>query len=218
MFLGNHGLFVSAANGESALADTHRVLGFLPKVVKIAQDRGLAVGLEVSEGPTRATQDDRQLREFMSRLVAELGRRGMEQTLIWEESDQLIQLSHQANAVELLCGSSTPDGVVYCGRGPVIVDGLADADPGRLLDEHQQRFGGAVRVVDILGKGYLAVSGSETGCRRVIEVYESHLGIVLGSLCFGGPTLLSREQAEYLDSGGAGKYRSSMVRGEEKKA
>ncbi|MCK4850785.1 MAG: class II aldolase [Phycisphaerae bacterium] len=211
MFLGNHGLFVSAHSGEAALADTHRVLDFLPQVVELARDQGLAVGQDSGEVPEWAEVEERQLQEFMSKLEVELGKRGMDQTLMWQESEQLVQFSQQGNVAELLCGASTPEGVLYCGRAPVIVDGLAAANPGKLLDDHQKQFGGPVRVIDLLGRGYIAVSGSETGCRRIIEVYESHLGIVLGSLCFGGPKLLSNSQAEYLDSGGAGKYHSSTV-------
>ena len=162
-------------------------------------------------GKSRSNGEIEGLSSFMRSLRKVLTAAGLPHSFCWCESPRLRAISKRPQVVRMLSGPTTPEDIVYCGRGPAIITDLVKADAQQVVARHGQRFGGVLRVVDVLGAGFIAVGESPRKCRMTCEAYESHLEILLGSLTFGGPKLLSNKQAAYLDGWDPSKYRSSIA-------
>ena len=211
IFLANHGLIVGAETARQALAGTRRVMAGLTAVARIARRKGLSLGNRPRLPRSPLKGEVAGLSVLMRGLRKSLAAAGLEHSLRWCESPQLRALSKRPDVVRLLAGPTTPEDIVCCGRGPAIVGDPEKADPQQLLDRHGQRFGGLLRIVAVLPSGFIAVGKSPKKCRMIHEAYESHLEILLGSLTFGGPKLLTNKQAAYLDGWGPNKYRSAIL-------
>ena len=211
IFMANHGLIVGADTARQALLGTRRVMAGLTAVARIARRKGFAPDKTPRLPRSPLKEQIAGLSKLMRGLRQSLVAQGLPHTLRWCESPRLRALSKRPDIRRLLSGPTTPEDILFSGRGPAIVTNPENTDPQQLFARHDRRFGGLLRIVDVLPAGFIAVGESPRKCRLICEAYESHLEILLGSLAFGGPRLLANKNAAYLDGWGPSKYRGSIL-------
>ncbi|WP_375400478.1 class II aldolase/adducin family protein [uncultured Amnibacterium sp.] len=119
---------------------------------------------------------------------------------------------------ELLVGSLFPDQIVVLGRRPLLIPYL---DPGLTLarfvaarlPEHVERFG-QPKVVYLANHGMFALGATADEVLRITQMAVKAAWVVAGAVALGGPSYLSAEHEERIDTRPDEEHRRRLLAAE----
>lgn len=201
-FLQNHGVFVGANTTQEV---EHLYAGIIQKIDGRLQEK---LADEVSPVPEICADVLPAIRAALSspeRLKVGSFR-----------SNTLIQAYLQDDdKMNELHAPFTPDGIVFCGKKPLIVTGDT---PGEMLESfldalHQFRkeTGYDPKIVVLHNLGIFAVADNIHAAGAALNVFEDHLRIALYAHNFGGPNFMRSEDIAFIESWEVESYRKGLM-------
>lgn len=117
---------------------------------------------------------------------------------------------------ELMLGSLFPDQIVVLGRHPLLIPYV---DPGlklarfvsRRLLEQVAEFGRAPRVLYLVNHGMFALGATSEEVLQLTRMAVKVARVVTGSAALGGPSFLSSEEADRIDTRPDEEYRRRLL-------
>ncbi len=115
-----------------------------------------------------------------------------------------------------LANPFTPDGIVFCGARPLIVEG--GKSPNEVLEnfttklaEFKSQSGYDPKIVVIRGLGVFAPADNINAANIALDVFEDILKIAHYSLNFGGPNFMNPSDVKFIEEWEVESYRKGLV-------
>ncbi|HHN47064.1 MAG TPA: SDR family oxidoreductase [Planctomycetes bacterium] len=194
----NHGLIATAAEPETALALTRRMLARAKRLVK---SRPSALP---SAGETTAAPVDALLR-LKGALCRVAGSRCV---IAFRPSERTVRLLKLKNAASLLSTPLVPDQVAFSGLAPLVV--RKEKALCGILESYIKRHGTPPKIALLPGSGYAAVGTSPEDAANKADIWRDVERMFETALTFGGVRSMCRRDAEYVASWEAEKYRMTL--------
>ncbi|MCG8309880.1 MAG: SDR family NAD(P)-dependent oxidoreductase [Cytophagales bacterium] len=110
----------------------------------------------------------------------------------------------------------TPDGIVFCGCKPLIVeegDGVKETLENFTsgLSEYRTRLGYDPKIIMVRGLGVIAPGDNINAADVAIDVFEDVLKIVHYSRNFGGPSPMNPEDVKFIEEWEVEAYRKGLI-------
>ncbi len=240
VLLENHGLFVAAASVDDCLRRHEQVAALgrrwaggkrvnplrftaLPPDER-SGDAEYPICANDLASPTRGASVTRSGSGAITSVRGALLRGGARPLLVRrDDSPTAMALLREPVLVQQLCeGAFTPDQVVYCRTVPLLLDGLDDA--GRADTDAATRWSAAVvdyrrryqldpKVVVVPGLGIFHAGSDLAELRVVAETHRLAMTVLLTAGRSGGPRLLDRRQARFIEEWEVEKFRAALVGG-----
>jgi rhamnose utilization protein RhaD (predicted bifunctional aldolase and dehydrogenase) len=208
VLLENHGLFVAAPTVEECL-ELHE---------KVAAAGRRWCGRErVNPRPSSAPPNARGVApsaagSLVRKVRGSLLRGGAPHCLV--ELDRSEVATEFLENEELLAvaeaGAFTPDLIVYCRTHPLVLRGDDVKRWDAAVSEYRARHGLDPRVVLVPGRGVLHVGVDRAQLRVVAETHRLGLAALLASPRAGGPRLLDRRAAGFIEEWEVEKFRAAL--------
>lgn len=201
-FLQNHGVFVAAETTEEVTEKYDWIIGAIRNRIK---NEVVNEALPVAEKYLEILPAVRASLSANSLKLA----RVRNNTLInaFLESDEKMQ--HISNPF-------TPDGIVFCGVRPLVVDQFDTAS--EILDDFtlklavfRKKSGYDPKIVVIRGLGVIAPGDNINAANISIDVFEDILRIAHLSLNFGGPNHMEPEHVKFIEEWEVESYRKGLI-------
>lgn len=201
-FLQNHGVFVAAETTEEVTEKYDWIIGAIKNKIK-------------NEIVNEALPVGEKYLKVLPAVRAALSANGLKlarirnNTLInaFLESDEKMQ--HLSNPF-------TPDGIVFCGVRPLVVDQFDTAS--KILDDFAIKLadfrkdsGYDPKIVVIRGLGVIAAGDNINAANIAIDVFEDILRIAHLSLNFGGPNHMEPEHVRFIEEWEVESYRKGLI-------
>ncbi len=201
-FLQNHGVFVGAET-------TDEIKGIYNWIINAIKGK---ISNELNEKPLPV---DVQYAEIIPAIRAALSVSKLKvgklrnNTLI----DSFLKSDEK---MEYLVNPFTPDGIVFCGPRPLVVDSFSNTqeilmDFKSKLETFRLESGYDPKVVVIRDIGVFAPGDNINAANVVIDVFEDVLKIAHYSLNFGGPNFMNESDVEFIENWEVESYRKGLI-------
>ncbi len=201
-FLQNHGVFVGAETTEEIKEKYNWIID---KIKAKISNEIVTDDIAVDERITEIIPAIRAALSVNKLKVGKLRNNTLIETFI--SSDEKI--GHLANPF-------TPDGIVFCGPRPLIVESRNNSkelleDFRIKLAEFRTRSGYDPKIVVIRGLGIFAPGDNINAADITLDVFEDVLKIAHYSLNFGGPNFMEDEDVKFIEEWEVESYRKGLV-------
>lgn len=201
-FLQNHGVFVGAETTQEIREKYDWILGKIDEKIENA--------LEIKSLPAsdKITEIIPAVRAALSVSKLKVGKirnnNLIESFLVSNE-----KLAHLINPF-------TPDGIVFCGPRPMIVDeGAGTSETLRNFDEKLTAFRASAgydpKIVVIRGLGVFAPADNIQAADIALDVFEDILKIAHYSMNFGGPNFMNDSDVKFIEEWEVESYRKGLI-------
>jgi rhamnose utilization protein RhaD (predicted bifunctional aldolase and dehydrogenase)/NAD(P)-dependent dehydrogenase (short-subunit alcohol dehydrogenase family) len=201
-FLQNHGVFVAAETTEEVTEKYDRIIGAIKDRIN---NEIVNETLPVSEKYLEILPAVRAALSANSLKLAKIRNNTLINAFL--ESDEKMQ--HLSNPF-------TPDGIVFCGVRPLVVDQFDTAS--EILDDFaiklaafRKKSGYDPKIVVIRGLGVIAPGDNINAANIAIDVFEDILRIAHLSLNFGGPNHMEPEHVKFIEEWEVESYRKGLI-------
>lgn len=202
IFLQNHGVFVGAETTDEIRTKYDRIIGKIEERInnKVADEI-----LSASEEFIRIVPGIRAALSGNKLKVGKLGSSKLINTFVNDGE----KLDHLANPF-------TPDGIVFCGPRPLIVE-KGDSTEETLknftnsLADYRERSGYDPKIVVVKGMGVFAPGDNIQAADIALDVFEDILKIAHYSLNFGGPNWMAPEDVKFIEEWEVESYRKGLI-------
>jgi len=201
-FLQNHGVFVSAETTREVREKYDWVIKSIKS--KINND------FQISDEPLRDI-----LIDILPGIRAGLSLGSLK--LLKARNNSLIQSYIQDNEkLRHISYPFTPDGIVFCGVRPLIVDEFETAketleDFKIKLEEFRKKSGYDPKIIVLKGLGVVAHGDNIHAANVALDVFEDILKIAHYSLNFGGPNHMEPEHVKFIEEWEVESYRKGLI-------
>ena len=206
LLLENHGLFVSATSASRAVKLTKDIVALCEKMYAARHKKATA---------RVRTLDDEAVLDTVVELRRALVEQPCEQRLVKAVPDAMaVRLMARKDARTILSINNTPDTLVYCLAHPLMLPKASKGKIAGAVARYIKTHGEPPRVVLVPGYGFLAVADSEKALQTTVVVYRAQLEFIERSFVFGGPKLLSKAEADYINRWEVEAHRRKVARAE----
>lgn len=201
-FLQNHGVFVGAETTDEVRAIYTSIIDRIKS--KIANEM-IEDALPLNEAFVKILPAVRAAFSVNGLKLARIRYNSL--IRIFMESEE--KLSHISNPF-------TPDGIVFCGVRPLIVDKFENvhdtlSDFRSKLEAFRKKSGYDPKIVLFRGLGVVAAGDNINAVNVAIDVFEDILKIAHYSLNFGGPNFMTPEHVKFIEEWEVEAYRKGLI-------
>ena len=201
-FLQNHGVFVGAETTAEVKEIYNWIIGSIKE--KISNDLPVEE-LSLNDSFTNILPAVRAALSTQGLKVARLRNNTLIDAFLSDDQ----KLKHLANPF-------TPDGIVFCGPRPLIVqegksvmETLENFKVG--LEAYRKNSGFEPKIIVVRGLGVIAPADNINGASIAIDVFEDILKIAHYSLNFGGPNFMNPEDVKFIEEWEVESYRKGLI-------
>ncbi len=201
-FLQNHGVFVGAETTKEVKEKYTWIIDSIK--AKITNEMEV-VALPVRDDFTKILPAIRAALSAQSLKLARVRNNTLIQHFL--DNDEIMQ--HLANPF-------TPDGIVFCGVRPLVVDRFENASD--TLDDFSAKLAAFrkiscydPKIVVVRGLGVIAPGDNINAVDIAIDVFEDILKIAHYSLNFGGPNFMEPEHVRFIEEWEVESYRKGLI-------
>jgi rhamnose utilization protein RhaD (predicted bifunctional aldolase and dehydrogenase) len=198
IFLANHGVFLWG-NGPDAVNKKYRDLFTTLKNVCSHID---AVKIDAEE----SVSDD-----FLQKVGKLADPNGHS---LFTTGEEIRSVLESRETIVNLQQSLSPDHIVYMGHTPLVYDNLPEDQLISLIGQDYKSFtdkwGKEPKSILILGKGFISMGSSKKGSETSRMLMLDALRIIRISESFGGPSFMSDEKVNFINTWEVEKYRAKL--------
>ena len=201
-FLQNHGVFVGAETTEEVDEIYDRIIEVIKRQITNHVD---VEGRKIDGNFIEIVPAIRAALSVDKLKVAKIRNNSLIEAFL--TSDEKLQ--HLSNPF-------TPDGIVFCGARPLIVEEGADI-AGTLenftngLTTFRKESGRDPKIIVVRGLGVVAPGDNIRAAELALDVFEDILKIAHFSLNFGGPSFMAPEDVKFIEEWEVEAYRKSLI-------
>ncbi len=201
-FLQNHGVFVGAETTQEIREKYDWILN------KIDEKITNTIEIESIPGSDKITEIVPAIRAALSAYKLKVGKL---------RNNSLIDSFLISNEkLGYLAHPFTPDGIVFCGSRPLIVDEGADTSETLnnfkdTLAEFRANSGYDPKIVVIRGLGVFAPGDNIQAAEVALDVFEDILKIAHYSINFGGPNFMHEADVKFIEEWEVESYRKGLI-------
>ena len=201
-FLQNHGVFVGAETTHEVKELYDRIIGVIKeRIVNQIEEKTL----EIHENFIKIIPAVRAALSVKKLKLARVRNNTLIETFLKDEN----KLTHLSNPY-------TPDGIVFCGPRPLIVEEGATVDETleifqEALFEFRKKHGYDPKIVVIRGLGVIAPGDNINAANIALDVFEDVLKIAHYSLNFGGPNFMKPQAVKFIEEWEVEAYRKGLI-------
>ncbi len=201
-FLQNHGLFVGAETTEEVREIYDSIIGKIRE--KIAND------IKVEELPLHES-----FTEIVPAIRAALSVKKLKLAKI--RNNTLIDAFLKSDEkMGHLINPFTPDGIVFCGPRPLVVEGGNNPanvlkDFTHKLEAFRKNSGYDPKIIVVRGLGVIAPADNINAANVALDVFEDILKIGHYSMNFGGPNFMEPADVKFIEEWEVESYRKGLI-------